>query len=175
MFLQACVSLFTGGCIPDPPSAETPCSRHAHSRQPPPTAKHSRTYGQRVGSMHPTGMEYCYIFFLLFKINVSETGGSDHLFLFTYANCLFLHIGFCFNIQYLFIYLFKGMSTEAAQVTTCFYLLMEIDCWLHVVFVLIFSIYLFTYSKVCQQKQCKSPPVFIYLWKLIVDYMWFLF
>ena len=36
--------------------------------------------------------------------------------------------GFRFNIQYLFAYLFKAMSTKAAQVTTCFYLLMEIAC-----------------------------------------------
>ena len=35
--------------------------------------------------------------------------------------------------------------------------------------------YLFTYSKRCQQQQRKSPPVVIYLWKLIVDYMWFSF
>ena len=60
------------------------------------------------------------------------------------------------------------MSTKAAQVTTCFYLLMEIACWLHVVFVLIFSIFFFIYSKRCQQKQRKSPPVFIYLCKSLV-------
>ena len=59
--------------------------------------------------------------------------------------------------------------------TTCFYLLMQIVCWLHVVFVLIFIIYFFIYSKRCQQKQRKSPPAFIYLCKLIVDYMWFSF
>ena len=60
------------------------------------------------------------------------------------------------------------MSTTAAQVSTCFYLLMEITCWLHVVFILIFSIYLFIYSKRRQQKQVEPPPVFIYLWKWLV-------
>ena len=65
------------------------------------------------------------------------------------------------------------MSKTTAQVTTCFYLLMEIGCWLHVLFVLIFIIYLFIYSKRCQQKHRKSPPVFIYLWKLFVDYICF--
>ena len=56
----------------------------------------------------------------------------------------------------------------AAKVTTCFYLLMEIACWLYVVFLLIFIIYLFTYSKRCQEQQRKSPPVFIYLCKLLI-------
>ena len=109
------------------------------------------------------------IYFLIIKINVSERGGTDHLYLFTYGNWLLITCAFCFNINYLFVYLFKLMSTKAAQVTTCFYLLMEIGCWLHVLFVLIFSIYLFIYSNWCQQKQRKSPPVFIYLWKLVVD------
>ena len=54
------------------------------------------------------------------------------------------------------------------ELATCIYLLMEITCWLHVVFVLIFMIYLFTYSKRCQQQQRKSPPVFIYLCKLLL-------
>ena len=76
--------------------------------------------------------------------------------------------GFYFNIHYLFVYLFKEMSTTAAQVTTCFYLLMQIRCWLNVLFILIFIIYLFIYSKRCQQKQHKSPPVFIYLCKSLV-------
>ena len=54
------------------------------------------------------------------------------------------------------------------EATTCIYLLMEIGCSLHVFFVLIFIIYLFIYSKQCQQKQRKSPPVFIYLWKSVI-------
>ena len=93
---------------------------------------------------------------------------SDHLFLFTYANRWWITCAFSFNIHYLFVYLFKVMSTKAAQVTTCFYLLMEITCWFHVVFVLIFIIYLFISSKRCQQKQPKSPPVFIYLCKWLL-------
>ena len=39
--------------------------------------------------------------------------GTDHLFLFTYANHLLIKCAFCFNIQYLFVYLFKAMSTKA--------------------------------------------------------------
>ena len=95
--------------------------------------------------------------------------------LFIYANSLLITCPFRFNNHDLFVYLFKVMSTTASQITTCFYLLMQITCWLHVLFVLIFSIYLFIYSKWCKQMQRKSPPVFIYLWKLVVDYMWFLF
>ena len=100
---------------------------------------------------------------------------TDHLYLFTYANTSRITCAFCFNIQYVFVYLFKETLAIAAQVTMLVYLLMQIDQGLHVIFVLIFSIYLFTYSKRCQQKQRKSPPVFIYLWKLVVDYMWFSF
>ena len=37
----------------------------------------------------------------------------DHLFLFTYGNCLLITCAFRFNIQYLFVYLFKAMSTKA--------------------------------------------------------------
>ena len=58
------------------------------------------------------------------------------------------------------------MSTTAAQVTTCFYLLMQIACWLHVLFVLILIIYLFTFWKQCQQKQVKATTCF-YLLMLI--------
>ena len=83
--------------------------------------------------------------------------------------------GFRFNIQYLFVYFFKVMSRTASQITICFYLLMQITCWLHGVFLLILSIYLFIYSKWCKQKQRKSLLLFIYLWKLVVDYMWFSF
>ena len=100
---------------------------------------------------------------LLIKINVSETGATDHLYFFTYANPLLITCAFRFNIHYLFVYLFTAMSTKAAQVTTCFYLLMQIACWLHVVFVLIFIIYLFIYSKRCQQKQVEATTCFYLL------------
>ena len=43
----------------------------------------------------------------------TKAGGSDHLFLFTYVNPFLITCGFCFNINYLFVYLFKAMSTEA--------------------------------------------------------------
>ena len=92
---------------------------------------------------------------------------SPILFLFTYANWLLIKCGFHFNIQYLFVYLFKVMSITAAQITTCFYLLMEIGYWLHVVFVLIFSVYLFIYSKRCQQKQVEGTTCFYLLMEMI--------
>ena len=95
--------------------------------------------------------------------------------LFIYANFLLITCRVSFNIEYLFVYLFKAMSRKAAQVNTFVYLLIQMVCWLHVLFILIFSIYLFIYSKRCQQKQHKSPPVFIYLWKWLVDKMCFSF
>ena len=112
---------------------------------------------------------------LLIRINVNETDGTGHVYLFTYGNWLLITCGFSFNIHDLFVYFFKVMSTTASQITTCFYLLMEIGYWLHVVFLLIFMIYLFTSSQRSQQEQRKSPPVFIYLWKLVIDCMWFSF
>ena len=39
----------------------------------------------------------------------TKAGGTDNLFLFTYVNELFITCGFRFNIQYLFVYLFKAM------------------------------------------------------------------
>ena len=52
---------------------------------------------------------------------------DDHLFLFTYANKLFLEMVFIFNIQYLFLYLFKAMSTKAGG-SDDLYLLMKMIC-----------------------------------------------
>ena len=71
--------------------------------------------------------------------------------------------------------LFKININNSSASHHLFYLLMDMVCWLHVLFVLIFMIYLFTSSKWCQQQQRKSPPVFVYLLKLVVDYMWFSF
>ena len=110
------------------------------------------------------------IFCLLIQRDVNNSIANHHLFLFTYANNFLITCGFRFNIHDLFVYFLTAKSTTAAQVTTCFYLLMEIHCWLHVVFVLIFMIYFFTSAKWCQQQQCMSPPVFIYLCKSLADY-----
>ena len=108
------------------------------------------------------------MFCLSIQSDVNNSSASNHLFLFTYANSLLITCVFRFNIDNLFVYFFKVMSTTTSQITICFYLLMEMVCWLHVLFVLIFMIYLFTSSKWCHEKQHKSPLVFIYLWKLIV-------
>ena len=115
------------------------------------------------------------IFCLFIQSDVNNSSASHQFCLFTYANSLLITCVFRFNIHDLFVYFFKVMSTTASQVTTCFYLLMQIACWLHVLFVLIFMIYLFTSSKWCQQQHPKSPPVFIYLCKSLVDHMCFSF
>ena len=68
-----------------------------------------------------------YLFVYLFKAMSTKAGGKwTILFLFTYANGLLITCAFRFNIHDLFVYFFKVMSTTAVQVTTCFYLLMEI-------------------------------------------------
>ena len=92
----------------------------------------------------------------------TEAGGTDHLFLFTYANHLLWDMVFVliFSI-YLFIYS-KRCQQKQVEPTTCFYLLMQIACWLHVLFVLIFIIYFFIYSKRYQQKQVELTTCFYY-------------
>ena len=67
-----------------------------------------------------------YLFVYLLKAMSTKAGGTEHLFLFTYANRWRTTCGFRFNIHYLFVYFFKVMSTKAVQVTTCFHLLMQI-------------------------------------------------
>ena len=129
MFLQVCVILLTGGVSTWPPLQQTPPAADTpHSRHPTPHCKAFREIQSMSGRYASYWNAILLYIFILIKINISEKGGSDHLFLFTYANCLFLHM----------------------------------------VFILIFIIYLFIYSKRCQQKQCKSPPVFIYLCKSLV-------
>ena len=94
---------------------------------------------------------------------------THHLFLFTYANWLLTRCGYRFNIQYLFLYLFKAMSTTAAQVTACFYLLMQIACWLHVVFILILSIFcLFIQSHVNNSSASHHLFLFTYANSLLI-------
>ena len=162
MFLKACVILFTGVMSTSHP----PHTRH------PPHFKAFREIWSTHGSTHPTGLQYSYIFFYLLKLTSVKERPPAFIYLW---NWLLITCGFSFNIHDLFVYFFKVMSTTASQITICFYLLMQIACWLHVLFVLIFMIYFFTSSKRCQQQQRKSPPVFIYLCKSIVDYMCFSF
>ena len=90
----------------------------------------------------------------------TKAGGSDHLFLFTYVNSLFLGLGFCFNIQYHFVYLFKARSTKAGGSDHVFLFTYVNDFFLHMVFVLILSVYFFIYSKRCQQKQVELTTCF---------------
>ena len=108
----------------------------------------------------------CVYISLLIKINVTKKCGNDQLHLFTYPNRWRITCAFRFNIQYIFVYLFKLTWTKAAQVTTYFYLLMQISYWLHVVFILIFIIYLFIYSTWCQQQQVEVTTCFYLLMQI---------
>ena len=78
----------------------------------------------------------------------TKAGGTDHLFLFTYANIFFLHIVLVLIFSvYLFIYS-KRCQQKQVKATTCFYLLMEITCcetWFS--FEYSVSIYLFISTK----------------------------
>ena len=141
VFKGMCDSVHRGNVYLTPPP---PYTRH------PPHCKVFREIWSTHGGTHPTGLQSSYIFFYLLKLTSVKKRPPAFIYLW---NWLLITCGFRFNIQYLFIYLFKVMSTKAVQVTTCFYLLMQIVYWLHVVFVLIFIIYLLIYSKRCQQKQ----------------------
>ena len=71
--------------------------------------------------------------------------------------------GFRLNIQYLFIYLFKGMSTKAGR-TDDLYLLIEItscDTWFSFEYSL--SIYLFIQSDVNKSKWNRRPLLHVSL------------
>ena len=96
----------------------------------------------------------------------TKAGGTDHLFLFTYANHLLWDMVFVliFSI-YLFIYS-KRCQQKQVELTTCLYLLMEIYCWFIVVFILIFIIYLFIYSKRCEQKHLEVTTCFYLLMQM---------
>ena len=69
----------------------------------------------------------------------------DHLCLLTYANCLLIICGFRFNIQYLFVCLFKLTSIETAGTDHLFLFTYGNHLLSHMVFVLIFTIYFFIY------------------------------
>ena len=127
-------------------------------------------------------------FYLLMEITCCETGFS-----FEYSVSIYLFIqrdvnksrwkgppvfiylwkslvvrqGFHLNIQYLFMYLFKAMSTKAGGRDHLFLFTYGNHLLLHMVFVLLFSIYLFIYSKWCQQKHVEVMT-FIDLCKSLV-------
>ena len=68
--------------------------------------------------------------------------------------------GFRFNIHDLFVYLFKVMSTKAGGNDHLFLFTYANSLFLDFVFVVIFSIYLFIYSKQCQQKQVETDHLY---------------
>ena len=79
---------------------------------------------------------------------------------------LFVSHGFRFNIHYLFVYLFKVMSTQTGGTDHLFLFTYANNLLLHMVFVLIFSVYLFIYSKRCQQKQVEPTTCFYLLMQI---------
>ena len=83
--------------------------------------------------------------------------------------------GFRFNIQYLFIYLFKVMSTKAGGTDHLFLFTYGNELFLHMVFILIFSVYLFIYSKRCQQKQVEPITCFYLLMQIASSFTKFSF
>ena len=103
------------------------------------------------------------IFIYLFKMMWTKASGTDHLFLFIYANCLLIICGFRFNIHYLFVCLFKLTSIETAGTDHLFLFTYGNHLLSHMVFVLIFTIYFFIYWNSCQQKQVEPTTSFYLL------------
>ena len=155
-----------GECLHHPPSGDNPHSRHPPQQTASPTTNHTGRYGQRAGGTHPTGMQYCYIFFYLLKLTSVKAAQVTTCFY------LLMQIDLISSI-YLFIYS-KLCQEKQVEAITCICLLMEIVCWLYVLFVLIFIIYLFTFSKQCQQKQVE-PTTCFYLLMEIVCWLYVLF
>ena len=103
---------------------------------------------------------------LIIQSDVKNSSASHHLFLFTYGNCLLITCGFRFNIHYLFVYLFKAMSTKAGGSDHLFLFTYGNHFLFDMVFVLIFIIYLFIYSKRCQQKHLEVTICFYLLMQI---------
>ena len=82
---------------------------------------------------------------------------------------------FCCNIDYLFVYLFKAMSTKAGGSDHLFLFTYANSFFLDLVFVLIFSVYLFIYLKRCQQKQLEVTTCFYLLMEIACCETWFSF
>ena len=60
MFSQACVILFTGGCLPLCMLGYHPLPGSRPLGVEPPSAEHAGRYGQCAGGTHPTGMQSCW-------------------------------------------------------------------------------------------------------------------
>ena len=75
--------------------------------------------------------------------------------------------GFRFNIQCLFVYLFKAMSTKAGGTDHLFLFTYVNSFFLEMVLVLIFMIYLFIYTKRCQQKKVEATTCFYLLMEIL--------
>ena len=104
---------------------------------------------------------------LFIQRDVNKSSASHHLFLFTYGNYFLITCAFRLNIHNLFLYLFKVMSTKAGGSDHLFLFTYGNHLLLIRVFVLISIIYLFIYSKRCQQKQVELTT-FIYLRQSLV-------
>ena len=115
------------------------------------------------------------IFCLFIQGDVNNSSASHHLFLFTYGNCLLITCPFCFNIEYLFLYLFKAMSTKAVGSDHLFLFTYANSFFLDLVFVLIFSVYLFIYLNRCKQKQLEATTFFYLLMEIACCETWFSF
>ena len=102
----------------------------------------------------------------------TKPGGSDHLFLFTYANYLLWEMAFflIFSV-YLFIYL-KQSKQKQVEATTFIYLCKSLvvrdgfHCNIK---------YLFIYSKRCQQNQVEATTCFYLLMQITCCEKWLSF
>ena len=116
-----------------------------------------------------------YLFVYLLKAMSTKAGGSDNIFLSTYVKLLLFTCGFPLNIQYLFVYLLKAMSTKAGGTVHLFLFTYANSFFLHMVLVIIFSVYLFIYLKRCQYKQVETTTCFYLLMQIASSYTWFSF
>ena len=107
-------------------------------------------------------------------MSTKADGRQPPVFIYLCKYFLLRH-GFHFHIEYLFIDLFKVMSTKAGGTDHLFLFTYENEWLSDMVFVLIFSIYLLIYSKQCQQKQVEPITCFYLLMKMSCCQTWFSF
>ena len=120
---------------------------------------------------------------LFIQSDVNNSSASHHLFLFTYANSLLMTCAFRLNIEYILLVstyvvcerlsIQSDVNNSSASHHFCLFTYAN-SFFLELVFVLIFSVYLFIYSKRSKQKQVE-PTCFYLLMKMSCCQTWFSF
>ena len=118
--------------------------------------------------------EYPWYFYLFIQSDVNKSiWNRPPVFIYLLKSLVVTH-SFRFNIQYLFVYLFKLTSIETGGTDHLFLFTYANYLLWHMVFILIFTIYFFIYWNSCQQKQlgCAHFPEVCSFWWILAVFHW---